>query len=155
LSRADRALQVLDTYILKPGRAKKWNTRAYKLLIELANGLIGDEIEMIHNKVCPFCGRKFTKVGIILHLRRTKYRLGFTRNPVAKTYIYPNNPCAFNYYSMLSYVIEVYTKVRPRVRMYTKGVYFDIEDGFTLRFDTLKDLVNYIKYNPQVVTLNA
>lgn len=155
MSRADRALHILDTYILKPNKSRMWKSSSYKLLIELANALIGKEIEMIHSKVCPFCGRKFSKSGLIIHLKRTKWLMGFTRNPICKTYIYPKNSCAFNYYSMLSYVISVYTNIKPRVRTHTNGVYFDVTKDYTIRFDSLKEFMDYIKTHPEVITLHA
>lgn len=63
----------------------------------------GKELEMLRNKVCPWCGRRFaTKRGMWLHFKGAKTNMG----------------CSFAFYSMIRNVIGKYMKEKHAMIVY-------------------------------------
>ncbi len=146
---------IIDRYIL---RRKGLNTRfydQYKLVIAVAEAVAGDEIAKIRQGTCPFCGRRFTRLGIAKHLKSTVWK-SFKVRPYGSEWfwaheIYPKNPCVFKYAKLVEYIANAYIKFRSAVRKTSPTRILLEEDGKVYRFRNMEEVVQYIRKNPEII----
>ena len=95
----DIYISTLEAYVLGLKYSQERFER-YKLLLHILEKLYGTEVRLIRNNVCPWCGTRFNRRGIITHLMNPRSR----------------KPCHEHFYMMLTHVAWKFYQVSSYLR---------------------------------------
>jgi len=144
-------VSVLEAYLLRL-RCSPYQLKRYGLLIRILEKLYPRESALIRNNTCPYCGRTFSKHGIVVHLKSSNSR----------------KPCRKYFYLMLAHVARKYylvstylSSMRPNttVRLRIGGVTVRIRGRDELRKalltndDVLKAFLNMVDPTEEILLL--
>jgi hypothetical protein len=102
--------------------------------IELITNLIlGKELELIRNRVCPYCNAKFgSRHALITHLRK-------------------NSKCYELLEGDVKFVVKIYRSLMSRVRGDRNKVLLRLNDVDVMRFRKRDEFREYLRQHPELL----